>query len=87
MKKMAKVSAEGIGELFEEALFDEFPWLAKVERRELGLAEELVLVFLDGSQASVPLLSGFPAPEDPEGPFGQAVLRAWWRAKGPKVGR
>lgn len=85
--KTAKMSVGEVGKLFDEALFDEFPWLEKVERRETGLVEELVLTFVDGSQASVPLLSGFPAPEDPEGPFGQAILRAWWKTRGPKVER
>jgi hypothetical protein len=85
MTKMAKMAVEETGELFEEALFNEFPWLAKVEKGETGLTEELVLTFIDGSRASVPLISGFPAPEDPEGPFGQAVLRAWWKAKGARV--
>jgi hypothetical protein len=85
MTEMAKMSAGEIGELFEEALFNEFPWLAKVEKGGTGLAEELVLTFVDGSRASVPLINGFPAPENPEGPFGQAVLRAWWKAKGAKV--
>jgi hypothetical protein len=64
----------------EEALMDEFPWLSRVEREKTGLVEELVLVYLDGSRVSVPLLGGIPAPEDPESPFGQAVLRAWKRA-------
>jgi len=65
----------------EEALMDEFPWLSRVEREKTGLVEELVLVYLDGSRVSVPLLGGIPAPEDPESPFGQAVLRAWKRAQ------
>jgi hypothetical protein len=64
----------------EEFLYDEFPWLERVEVSQTGLVQELVLVFLEGSQASVPLLGGIPAPEDPESPFGQAVLRAWRRA-------
>jgi hypothetical protein len=83
---MTEMPVGETGELFEEALLNEFPWLQKVERRKVGVTEELVLTFVDGSQASVPLLSGFPAPEDPEGPFGQAILRAWWKAKA-KVGR
>ena len=65
----------------EEALLDEFPWLSRVEREKTGLVEELVLVYLDGSRVSVPLLGGIPAPEDPESPFGQAVLQAWKRAR------
>jgi hypothetical protein len=65
----------------EEALLDEFPWLSRVEREKTGLVEELVLVYLDGSRMSVPLLGGIPAPEDPESPFGRAVLRAWRRAR------
>jgi len=65
----------------EEALMDEFPWLSRVERQKTGLVEELVLVYLDGSRASVPLLEGVPAPEDPQSPFGRAVLRAWKRAR------
>jgi hypothetical protein len=66
---------------FEEALLDEFPWLSRVEREKTGLVEELVLVYVDGSRVSVPLLGGIPAPEDPQSPFGQAVLRAWRRAR------
>jgi hypothetical protein len=68
----------------EEALLDEFPWLSRVEREKTGLVEELILVYLDGSRVSVPLLGGIPAPEEPQSPFGQAVLRAWKRtwAKG-----
>jgi hypothetical protein len=65
--------------VLEEALLDEFPWLSRVEREKTGLVEELVLVYLDGSRVSVPLLGGIPAPEDPESPFGRAVLRAWKR--------
>ncbi len=64
----------------EEALLDEFPWLSRVEREKTGLVEELILVYLDGNRVSVPLLGGIPAPEDPESPFGRAVLRAWKRA-------
>ncbi len=67
--------------VLEEALLDEFPWLSRVEREKTGLVEELVLVYLDGSRMSVPLLGGIPAPEDPQSPFGQAVLRAWRRAR------
>jgi len=70
----------------QEFLYREFPWLDHVAIERTGLAEELVLVFLGGSRASVPLLSGFPAPEDPESPFGQAVLRAWKRAMSAKAG-
>jgi hypothetical protein len=71
----------------EEFLFNEFPWLDRIEVVQTGLARELVLVFLDESRASVPLLGGIPAPEDPESPFGQAVLRAWKRARGAKIER
>jgi|ADKJ01.1.fsa_nt_gi hypothetical protein len=70
----------------EEALLDEFPWLSRVEREKTGLVEELILVYLDGSRMSVPLLGGIPAPEDPESPFGQAVLRAWRRARAKEEG-
>jgi hypothetical protein len=71
----------------EEFLYDEFPWLERIEVLQTGLVQELVLVFLGGSQASVPLLGGIPAPEDPESHFGQAVLRAWRRAMEAKVGQ
>jgi hypothetical protein len=71
----------------EEFLYDEFPWLDHVTAIQTGLVKELVLVFLDGSQASVPLLGGIPAPEDPKSPFGQAILRAWERTRGAKVER
>jgi hypothetical protein len=71
----------------EEFLYEEFPWLDKALVEGTGLVQELVLVFLDGSRASVPLLGGIPAPEDPKSPFGQAVLRAWGRAGGGKVER
>ncbi len=64
----------------EQCLYDEFPWLERVEVSQTGLVQELLLVFLGGSRASVPLLGGIPAPEDPESDFGQAVLRAWRRA-------
>lgn len=66
----------------EEALLAQFPWLSRVERERVGLVETLTLVFIDGSQATVPLLGGVPAPEEPETPFGRAVLRAWRQAQG-----
>lgn len=71
----------------EQYLYDEFPWLERVSIEQTGLVQELVLVFLGGSRASVPLLGGIPAPEDPESPFGQAVLRAWRRAREAEVGQ
>jgi hypothetical protein len=80
-KEEGMVEQSPTGSPLEEALLDEFPWLSRVEREKTGLVEELVLVYLDGSRASVPLLEGVPAPEDPESPFGQAVLRAWKRAR------
>ncbi len=72
-------------EELQEFLSDEFPWLDRIAIEQTGLAQELVLVFLGGSQASVPLLGGIPAPEDPESHFGQAVLRAWKRAMATKA--
>ncbi len=74
-------------EELREFLCDEFPWLDRVTIEQTGLVQELVLVFLGGSQATVPLLGGIPAPEDPESPFGQAVLRAWRRARTAKARR
>lgn len=64
-----------------EALISDLPGLERVEKRE----GELVLVFVDGSQANIPILGGIPAPERPESPFGQAILRAWWRAKAEEL--
>jgi hypothetical protein len=64
-----------------EALVPDLPGLQRVERRKGRFGQELVLVFVDGSQAKVPILGGMPAPERPESPFGRAILRAWWRAK------
>jgi hypothetical protein len=78
---MEEIRLEGL----QESLFNEFPWLERYTLKQTGLVQELVLVFLGGSQASVPLLGGVPAPEDPESPFGQAVLRAWRRAMAAKA--
>ncbi len=64
-----------------EALVPDLPGLKQVERREGKFGQELVLVFVDGSQASIPILGGIPAPEKPESPFGRAILKAWWQVK------
>ncbi len=72
-------------EELEQRLYDELPWPERREVPQTGLVRELVLVFLEGGQASIPLLGGVPAPEDPESPFGQAVLRAWKRAMAEKA--
>jgi len=64
-----------------EALIPDLPGLQRVERRKGRFGQELVLVFVDGSQANIPILGGIPAPERPESPFGRTILKAWWRAK------
>jgi hypothetical protein len=68
-----------------EALVPDLPGLVRVEKRAGGLGQELVLVFVDGSQASIPILGGLPAPETPESPFGRAIFKAWWRAKAEEL--
>ncbi len=68
-----------------EALVPDLPGLKRVERREGEFGQELVLIFVDGSQANIPILGGIPAPERPESPFGQAILKAWWRAKAEEL--
>jgi hypothetical protein len=68
-----------------EALIPDLPGLVRVERRAGEFGQELVLVFVDGSQASIPILGGIPAPERPESPFGRAILKAWWRAKAEEL--
>jgi len=68
-----------------EALIPDLPGLQRVERREGKFGQELVLVFVDGSQANIPILGGIPAPERPESPFGRTILKAWWRAKAEEL--
>jgi hypothetical protein len=68
-----------------EALIPDLPGLQRVERREGEFGQELVLVFVDGSRASIPILGGIPAPERPESPFGRTILRAWWRARAEEL--
>ncbi len=68
-----------------EVLLPDLPGLERVEKREAGFGQELVLVFVDGSWVSVPILGGIPAPENPESFFGRTVLRAWWLVKAEKL--
>jgi hypothetical protein len=68
-----------------EALIPDLPGLERVERREGEFGQELVLVFVDGSQANIPILGGIPAPERPESPFGRAILKAWWQVRAEGV--
>jgi hypothetical protein len=68
-----------------EALIPDLPGLERVEKREGEFGQELVLVFVDGSRANIPILGGIPVPERPESPFGRTILRAWWRARAEEL--
>jgi hypothetical protein len=68
-----------------EVLLPDLPGLERVEKREAEFGQELLLVFVDGSWVSVPILGGAPAPENPESFFGRAILRAWWLVKAEKL--
>jgi len=68
-----------------EVLLPDLPGLERVEKREVEFGQELVLVFVDGSSVSIPILGGIPAPENPENFFGRAILRAWWLVKAEKL--
>jgi hypothetical protein len=68
-----------------EVLLPDLPGLERVEKREAGFGQEIVLVFVDGSRVSVPILGGVPAPENPQSFLGQALLRAWWLVKAEKL--
>jgi hypothetical protein len=68
-----------------EVLLPDLPGLERVEKRETRFGQELILVFVDGSWVSVPILGGTPAPENLESFFGRAILRAWWLVKAEKL--